>query len=104
MSRRDSEVRVRRGRIRDRGRGFSRPKSFVGQVMRAAKKAGHVGHSFGLCESLPLRSGPACCALAVAAIDLTTCGIGKFARRPVAFRPGGLAHGFGWVRLRHGMS
>jgi hypothetical protein len=29
------------------GRGLSRPKSFVGQVMRAAKKAGHVGHSFG---------------------------------------------------------
>ena len=29
------------------GRGLSRPKSFVGQVMRAAKKAGHVGDSFG---------------------------------------------------------
>jgi hypothetical protein len=55
MSKRDSEVRVRRSRIRDRGRGFSRPKNFVGQVMRAAKKAGHVGHSFGCgkaCASL----------------------------------------------------
>jgi type IV secretory pathway VirD2 relaxase len=47
MSQRDSEIRVRPGRIRDHGRGLSRPKSFVGQVMRAAKKAGHVGHSFG---------------------------------------------------------
>jgi hypothetical protein len=47
MSKRDNEIRVRPGRIRDSGRGLSRPKSFVGQVMRAAKKAGHVGHSFG---------------------------------------------------------
>jgi len=47
MSKRDNDVRVSPGRIRDSGRGFSRPKSFVGQVMRAAKKAGHVGHSFG---------------------------------------------------------
>ena len=47
MSQRDNEIRVRPGRIRDRGRGLSRPKSFVGQVMRAAKKAGHVGDSFG---------------------------------------------------------
>jgi type IV secretory pathway VirD2 relaxase len=47
MSKRDNDIRIRPGRIRDRGRGLSRPKSFVGQVMRAAKKAGHVGHSFG---------------------------------------------------------
>jgi type IV secretory pathway VirD2 relaxase len=47
MSKRDNDVRVRPGRIRDSGRGFSRPKSFVGQVVRAAKKAGHVGPSFG---------------------------------------------------------
>ena len=47
MSKRDNDVRIRPGRIRDSGRGLSRPKSFVGQVMRAAKKAGHVGHSFG---------------------------------------------------------
>jgi type IV secretory pathway VirD2 relaxase len=47
MKQRDNEFRVRPGRIRDSRRGLSRPKSFVGQVMRAAKKAGHVGHSFG---------------------------------------------------------
>jgi type IV secretory pathway VirD2 relaxase len=47
MKLRDNELRVRPGRIRDHGRGPSRPKSFVGQVMRAAKKAGHVGDSFG---------------------------------------------------------
>ena len=47
MNQRDNEILVRPGRIRDSGRGLSRPKSFVGQVMRAAKKAGHVGHSFG---------------------------------------------------------
>ena len=28
-------------------RGARRPKSFVGEVMRAAKKAGHIGQSFG---------------------------------------------------------
>jgi type IV secretory pathway VirD2 relaxase len=39
MSKRDDELRVRPGRIRD--------KSFVGQVMRAAKKAGHSGKRFG---------------------------------------------------------
>jgi type IV secretory pathway VirD2 relaxase len=39
MTRRDDELRVRPGRIRD--------KSFVGQVMRAAKKAGHTGKRFG---------------------------------------------------------
>jgi type IV secretory pathway VirD2 relaxase len=47
MSKRDNDVRIRPGRIRDSGRGLSRSKSFVGQVMRAAKKAGHVGHGFG---------------------------------------------------------
>ena len=47
MSQRDNDLRVRPGRIRDSGRSSSRPKSFVGQVMRAAKKAGHVGDSFG---------------------------------------------------------
>ncbi len=47
MSQRDDELRVRPGRIRDSGGSASRPKSFVGQVMRAAKKAGHVGDSFG---------------------------------------------------------
>jgi type IV secretory pathway VirD2 relaxase len=47
MSQRENEFRVRPGRIRDSGRGFSRTKSFVGQVMRAATKAGHVGPNFG---------------------------------------------------------
>jgi type IV secretory pathway VirD2 relaxase len=47
MSQRDNDLRVRPGRIRDNGRSSSRPKSFVGQVMRAAKRAGHVGDSFG---------------------------------------------------------
>jgi hypothetical protein len=39
MSKRDDELAPRPGRIRD--------KSFVGQVMRAAKKAGHSGKRFG---------------------------------------------------------
>lgn len=39
MKSRDDDLRVRPGRIRD--------KSFVGQVMRAAKKAGHTGKRFG---------------------------------------------------------
>jgi type IV secretory pathway VirD2 relaxase len=47
MTGRDDDIRIRPGRIRDRGRSSGRPKSFVGQVMRAAKKAGHVGSSFG---------------------------------------------------------
>jgi hypothetical protein len=47
MRTRDDHLRIRPGRIRDRGRGAGRPKTFVGQVMRAAKKAGHVGGSFG---------------------------------------------------------
>ena len=37
MKQRDNEIRVRPGRIRDHGRGLSRPESFVGQVMRASK-------------------------------------------------------------------
>jgi type IV secretory pathway VirD2 relaxase len=47
MSHGDNDFRVLPGRIRDGGRRVLRPKSFVGQVMRAAKKAGHVGDSFG---------------------------------------------------------
>jgi type IV secretory pathway VirD2 relaxase len=47
MSQRDNDLRIRPGRIRDSGHRSSRPKSFVGQVMRAAKKAGHVGDGFG---------------------------------------------------------
>ncbi|KRQ96111.1 type VI secretion protein [Bradyrhizobium jicamae] len=47
MSQHDNDLRVRPGRIRDGGRSPSRPKSFVGQVMRAAKRAGHIGDGFG---------------------------------------------------------
>jgi type IV secretory pathway VirD2 relaxase len=47
MNQRDNEILVRPGGIRDHGHGPSRPKSFIGQVMRAAKKAGHVGDTFG---------------------------------------------------------
>jgi type IV secretory pathway VirD2 relaxase len=44
---RDDEINVRPGRIRHGNRGAKRPKSFVGQVMRAARKAGHTGKEFG---------------------------------------------------------
>ena len=44
MNARDDDLRVRLGRIRDTGRGKS--KSFVGQVMRAAGKAGYTGKGF----------------------------------------------------------
>ncbi len=47
MKQPDNDLRIRPGRIRDGGRGAARPKSFVGQVMRAARKAGHTGKGFG---------------------------------------------------------
>jgi type IV secretory pathway VirD2 relaxase len=47
MSRREDDFQVRPGRIRDPHRGAKRPKTFVGEAMRAAKKAGHVGKTFG---------------------------------------------------------
>ena len=47
MKPRDDELRVRPGRIRDRGRGAARPKTFVGEVMKAARKAGYAGNGFG---------------------------------------------------------
>jgi type IV secretory pathway VirD2 relaxase len=47
MSTRDDDIHVRPGRIRHGNQGAKRPKSFVGQVMRAAKRAGHIGESFG---------------------------------------------------------
>jgi type IV secretory pathway VirD2 relaxase len=43
----NDDLRIRPGRIRDRGRSAARPKSFVGQVMRAARKSGHTGRGFG---------------------------------------------------------
>jgi hypothetical protein len=47
MSRREDDFQVRPGRIRDPHRGAKRPKTFVAEVMRAAKKAGHIGKTFG---------------------------------------------------------
>jgi type IV secretory pathway VirD2 relaxase len=44
---RDDEIRIRPGRIRPGHLGAKRPSSFVGEVMRAAKKAGHTGKDFG---------------------------------------------------------
>ena len=46
MTTRDDDVRVRPGRINHGNRGGKRPQTFVGEVMRAAKRAGHVGESF----------------------------------------------------------
>jgi type IV secretory pathway VirD2 relaxase len=46
MTRRDDDLRVRPGRIQHGNRGGKRPQTFVGEVMRAAKKAGHVGNGF----------------------------------------------------------
>jgi type IV secretory pathway VirD2 relaxase len=47
MKQPDDSLRVRPGRIGDGGRGAAKPRSFVGQVMRAARKAGHTGTGFG---------------------------------------------------------
>ncbi|VVT24727.1 DUF3363 domain-containing protein [Rhizobium sp. EC-SD404] len=47
MSRRDDGIRIRPGRIRDRGPSGRKAQSFVGQVLRAARKAGHTGYRFG---------------------------------------------------------
>jgi type IV secretory pathway VirD2 relaxase len=47
MTMRDDEINVRPGRIRHGNRGAKRPKSFVGQVMRAARRAGHTSKEFG---------------------------------------------------------
>jgi type IV secretory pathway VirD2 relaxase len=46
MTTRDDDLRVRPGRISHGNRGGKRPQTFVGEVMRAAKRAGHVGDSF----------------------------------------------------------
>ncbi len=42
----DDDFRVRPGRIRDGNRGLDKPRSYVGQVMRAARKAGLTGSQF----------------------------------------------------------
>ena len=46
MTTRDDDFNPRPGRIRPGNRGAKPPKSFVGEVMRAAKKAGHRGPAF----------------------------------------------------------
>ncbi len=46
MTARDDDLRIRPGRIQHGNRGGKRPQTFAGEVMRAAKKAGHVGSSF----------------------------------------------------------
>jgi len=46
MTARDDDLHIRPGRIRHGVLGGKRPQTFVGEVMRAAKKAGHVGASF----------------------------------------------------------
>ncbi len=51
MSARDDELRIRPGRVREGGRGAGKPQSFVGQVMRAARKAGHTGPGLGRVSS-----------------------------------------------------
>ena len=43
----DDELRLRPGRIRDRGQGSGRPQSFVHQVIGAARRAGHTGPGLG---------------------------------------------------------
>jgi type IV secretory pathway VirD2 relaxase len=47
MTTRDDDFNPRFGRIRHGSQGARRPKTFVGEVMRAAKKAGHRGRTFG---------------------------------------------------------
>lgn len=46
MTRRDDNLRIRPGRVRDVGRQSGKPQSFVARVVKAAKKAGHVGRAF----------------------------------------------------------
>ena len=43
----EPEFRVRPGRIRQDARGSKRPRSFIGEVTRATRAAGHTGQRFG---------------------------------------------------------
>jgi type IV secretory pathway VirD2 relaxase len=47
MTTHDDDFNPRPGRIRHGNQGARRPKTFAGEVMRAAKKAGHRGRAFG---------------------------------------------------------
>jgi len=51
MTASDDQLHIRPGRIRHGRQGAGRAKSFVGQVMQAAKKAGHTGKGFGRAAS-----------------------------------------------------
>jgi type IV secretory pathway VirD2 relaxase len=53
---RDDDIRIRLGRVRDRGSRRSKPDTFIGEVMRAAERAGHIGMSFGRRTGLAHRS------------------------------------------------
>ncbi len=46
MSGRENDIRIKPGRIRDKGPSAKRAQSFVGQVMQASRKAGHTGYRF----------------------------------------------------------
>ncbi len=56
MAAHDDNFLVRPGRISHGNRGVRWPKSFVGEVMRAAKKAGHTGRTFGPGGGIKARS------------------------------------------------
>ena len=47
MSARDNDMRIRPGRIRNKGTSARKAQSFIGQVMGAARKAGHTGYKLG---------------------------------------------------------
>ncbi|WP_299790751.1 DUF3363 domain-containing protein [uncultured Marivita sp.] len=65
MTRRDDDLRIRPGRIRDGGRTSKQSTRFVNEVMRAARKSGHTGYRIGAGS---MRSGN------------TSFGRGRFAR------------------------
>ncbi|MEL6423329.1 MAG: DUF3363 domain-containing protein [Pseudomonadota bacterium] len=46
MSGRENDIRIKPGRIRDKGPSARRAQTFAGQVMQAARKAGHTGYRF----------------------------------------------------------
>nr|WP_299657009.1 DUF3363 domain-containing protein [uncultured Tateyamaria sp.] len=51
MTRRNDDLRIRPGRIRDGGRTSKQTTRFVSEVMRAARKSGHTGYRFGAKQS-----------------------------------------------------
>ena len=70
MTRGTDDLRPRPGRIRDHGPSGRRATRFVGEVLRAARKAGHTGPRFG-------HAGRG-----------TTIGRGRFARSAASLRTG----------------